>query len=58
VASDKLIPEPEEEEAGRGMDPEVRAIGRILRLLNDIEEPARSRVIAYLYSRFYPKDMP
>lgn len=59
--ADKLpLPEPEEEEAdaGRAADPEILAMGRILRLLSKIEEPGRARVIAYLSERFVPEKTP
>lgn len=45
--------EPDEDATDtRRMDGELRTLGQILRLLNDMEPPARARVVAYLSSRF------
>lgn len=40
--------EPEEEEGRRRMDAEVRVISGMIRTLDELEPPARSRVVAYL----------
>ena len=40
------------ESQGRRMDAELRVIGAILRLLTEIDEPARARVVTYLTSRY------
>jgi hypothetical protein len=45
-------PEPEADEGRQRTDPELLILGRILRLLNDVEEPGRTRIMAYLSSRF------
>jgi hypothetical protein len=43
----------EAEESGRRTDPEILSLSRILRILDDLaDDSARSRVIAYLSSRF------
>lgn len=34
------------------MDDELRTIAAMLRMLQDLEEPARARVITYLSARF------
>ena len=34
------------------MDPELRAMGAVLRLLKGLSDPAKGRVILYLYSRY------
>ncbi len=39
---------------GRKMDQELRSIAAILRILEDLPEKARRRVIAYLSARFEP----
>ncbi len=51
-AADKA-PDVEEAERGRGrMDPELRCMSAMLRLLDDLSETARPRVVAWLQSRF------
>ncbi len=40
------------EESGRKMDPELRAMGQILRLLTDLGDDAAERVVAYLSARW------
>lgn len=47
-----LLPPDEEETGTRRMDEEVKAISAILRLLADLEEPAKERIIAYVSDRF------
>lgn len=43
---------PEEEQGGgRGMDPELRTMGSMLRQLEKLDKPARARVVAWLSSR-------
>lgn len=44
--------EAEENNGRRGMDPELRAIGAIIRILEDLEHGAESRVMVYLSDRF------
>lgn len=44
--------EPEEEASSRAMDPELRIMGKILRLLDDLQPPAKARAVAYIYSRY------
>ncbi len=53
--ADTLLTEPEEETGSRRMDDELRCLGQMLRMLGDLEEDARARVIAYLSSRFREK---
>lgn len=53
----KSVPPPEpapeaEADESRRMDPELRTIGRIIRMLEEIEESGRSRVMSYLVSRY------
>lgn len=38
--------------SGRRMDPELRTLGAILRQIEELDEPARGRVMAYLCSRY------
>lgn len=51
-------PAPEEEtteeaaEEGRRMDPEIRVISAMLRLLDKLPEPAKGRIVAYIASRY------
>jgi predicted transcriptional regulator len=52
-----MNPEPAEQEAeeadtGRKMDAEIRTISGIIRTLNDLDEAARRRVVAYIASRY------
>lgn len=45
--------EPQEEaETGRRMDPELRSIAAILRLLEALPEPARERCVVYVSDRY------
>ena len=37
---------------GRKLDPELRTMGAMLRLLEDLDEDARPRVVNWLTSRF------
>ncbi len=37
---------------GRRMDPELKTMSAMLRLLEDLPEQARARVVAWLQSRF------
>lgn len=50
------VQEPESEEASgrRTMDPELRCMSAILRMLDDLDDKARGRVVAYLRNRFEP----
>jgi len=52
--ADKATPDEPEEDAGsdRSMDKEVRLMGRLVRMLNEVEGPARKRVVAWLAARF------
>lgn len=36
----------------RRLDPELRVLGAIIRLLDEVELPARNRIVAYLAARF------
>ncbi len=47
----------EEDDAGtsRRMDDELKAMGAIIRTLNELEEPARARIMQYLSSRYAAK---
>ncbi len=42
------------DDRSRRMDGEILVLGRILRVLEDLPEKARRRVIAYLSARFEP----
>ncbi len=44
--------EPDDETPSRKMDAELRQLSAMLRMLAEMEPPARSRVVAYLASRF------
>jgi hypothetical protein len=46
------IEEDETPESDRRMDQELKAIASIIRTLRDLDEPAKSRVIQYIHSRF------
>jgi hypothetical protein len=41
--------------SNRRLDPELRCIGQILRLLEELEEPAKGRVMTYLSARYQGK---
>jgi hypothetical protein len=41
-----------DDSASRKMDDELRVLGSILRALGNLEEKARARCLAYLWSRF------
>lgn len=45
-------PEDDEPDTDRRMDPEVRVMGKLLRTLDELEEPAKGRVVAWLSSRY------
>lgn len=55
VDKTEAVLDDEEAEAtsSRQQDPELRVIGKIIRTLNDLDEPARGRVMAYLSDRYY-----
>lgn len=42
----------DEAQVARRMDPELRTLGALLRMIENLEEPARGRVVAYLSSRY------
>jgi len=47
--------EPETEEnasTGRRMDPELKCMAAIVRQVDDLQEPARGRVVAWLAARY------
>lgn len=47
-----------EEEASTGsrrLDPELRTMGAMLRMLDDLDDKARARVVSYLSSRYQEK---
>ena len=48
------LPEPDdnEREATRRLDPELKVIGAIIRLLDGLDLPARTRAVQWLTSRF------
>ena len=47
------VPEEDDTETGRAkMDTELRAIGQILRILDDLPYGARARAVAWLGDRF------
>ncbi len=46
----------EEEESGRRMDPELRTMGAMLRMLADLDDAACARVVRYLSARFPSAD--
>ena len=46
--------EPPDEGGTRAMDPEIRVMGKLVRILDEIDEPARRRVVAWLADRFKP----
>jgi hypothetical protein len=55
MATELTPPEADEEEevsTGRQMDPELRTISAIIRLLREIDEDAKARVIQYVYARY------
>ena len=48
--------EPEEEgNSRRSRDPETRVIDAILRMLDDVSEKAKTRIVEYIYARFQDK---
>ncbi len=48
------LPEPEDAEEGRGRkaDVELLTMGRIIRLLEELDRPAQERVMCYLWDRY------
>lgn len=49
--------EREEESGGRRMDPELKAMAAILRILDTIAEPARGRAVRWMSDRYsHPGD--
>ena len=52
--SEELKPQVDEdpEDSSRKMDPELRLMGLLLRKIEDLEPPARARVVAWLSSRY------
>ena len=49
---DILPNEADEETSSRSMDAEVKIIGKLLRMLAEVELPARKRIMAYLSDRY------
>lgn len=49
---DCVVDEQEEAQGSRKMDSELRTIGAMLRLLDELPEPAQARVVEYLSRRF------
>lgn len=41
-----------DEDRGRKMDPEIKVLSALVRTIDDLEEPARARVVAWLASRY------
>ena len=52
--SEELKPQVDEdtESSRRRLDPELRVMGLLLREIEDLEPPARARVVAWLSSRY------
>ena len=48
----------DKQDQGRRMDPELLVMGRMLRLLEELDEPAKGRVVRYLYDRWCKGGMP
>ena len=48
----RLLPEPDEEASTRSMDTELKIIGKLLRMLAEVELPARKRIMVYLNDRY------
>ena len=49
----ELIEEAENESGtGRSMDAEIKVMGKIIRILDDLDEPAKTRIMAYLAARY------
>lgn len=42
----------EEQASGRKMDPELKIMGSMLRQLEELDEPAKARVVTWLSSRY------
>ena len=42
----------EEATSGRRMDPELKVLGAMIRLLDELDEPARGRAVTWLASRY------
>lgn len=47
----------EEGATRRATDPELRVMGRVLREIEDLKEPARGRVVRWLSSRYEAKEI-
>lgn len=43
-------------EEGRRMDPEIRTLSAVLRILDKLPEPARGRIVAYIASRYQEQE--
>lgn len=51
--AETLLEEPEDDTVtSRRMDEELKAISAILRTLNELDEAASSRIVAYISARF------
>lgn len=52
--SEELKPQVDEdtESSRRRLDPELRVMGLLLRAIEELEAPARARVVAWLSSRY------
>lgn len=48
----KAPPKPDEDAGSRKQDEELLVIGRVMRLPDDLDPPARARVMMYLGSRY------
>lgn len=44
-----------EADEGRRMDAELKVMGAIMRLLDKVEEPAQTRIVSYINSRYTAK---
>lgn len=51
--AEQLIEEQEDEaDTGRRMDDELKAMSAIIRMLNQMDESARCRIVCYIASRY------
>lgn len=58
MVADKQVekePEADDEAPGRRLDPELRTLGAIIRLLENQEPDAKARAVVYLLSRYGAK---
>ena len=57
--SEELKPQVDEdtESSRRRLDPELRVMGLLLRAIEELEAPARARVVAWLSHRYYSQEV-